>query len=166
MSTEINELADILSREQDIFREYLDLLTEQQRYLMCNDVESVKETIERINKLAQDAADLENGRARMVRRLQEGGKLTPEQNSLGTILKKFEGPQFAELALLKETLLEIHQKIIEQKTRNELLIEQSMKTIAHTMQYIHDFSNPKATYENPANSKRDTKQGALISRTL
>jgi hypothetical protein len=167
MDAEIRELAEILSREQEVYQKYLELLTEQQRYLMNNDVNSVKATTDLINHLAQEAADLESGRARVMNRLQRLGALKPGQDTLARIMEKFKGPQFDELEKLKETLLDVHSKIKEQSTRNELLIANSMQMIANTMQYIHEINNPQVTYNNPSNAKRDSlHQKTLISRTI
>lgn len=167
MDVEIKELAEILSREQEVYQKYLELLTEQQRHLMKNDVNSVKATTDLINHLAQEAADLESGRARVMSRLKRIGALKPGQDSLAKILEKFKGPQFDELEKLKSTLLDVHSRIKDQSARNELLIANSMKMIANTMQYIHELNNPQVTYNNPSTAKRDSlQQKTLISRTI
>jgi hypothetical protein len=167
MNTEIRELSEILGRELEVYQKYLELLTEQQRYLMMNDVQNVKATTDLINNLAQQAADLESGRARVMNRLQRVGAFQTGQETLSRILDKFKGPQFDELEKLKETLLDVHSRIREQSCRNELLIANSMKVIENTMQYIHEMNNPQVTYNNPSTAKRETlHRKTLISRTI
>ena len=167
MDIEIIELSEILGRELEVYQKYLELLTEQQIYLMKNDVQNVKATTDLINNLAQQAADLESGRARIMERFRRAGTIQKGQDSLARILEKLQGPQFDELEKLKETLLDIHSRIKEQSLRNELLIDNSMKVIANTMQYIHEMNNPQVTYNNPSTTKRDTlHRKTLISRTI
>jgi hypothetical protein len=167
MEIELNELTALLSQEEKVFRDYLDLLSQQQEYLITNDLAGIKATIEKINILAQEATNLENGRRRILGRLSELAQLGSGDLNISGLLEKFKGPNFRELEKLKDAILKIHEKIVEQKTRNELLIDQSMSMITQTMQFIHNASNPKVTYDNPAGIKGGSSaQAALISRMI
>lgn len=165
MDQGLKELTTILSREQEIFQGCLELLIEQQNHLMSNDIDGIQATVEKINALSQEAANLENGRRRLLDRITRASRLKPEEIDLTKLLEKLGGPIFQEFVRLKDTLIDIQEKINEQRVRNELLIDQSMRVISHSKLRIHETGSPKATHENHAQIKGSQGlQGTLISR--
>jgi hypothetical protein len=167
MDNELNELTTILSHEQELYQRYLELLTEQQGYLVANDIVGIRNTIDRINALAQEATNLENNRRKLVSRLSKIYRLKDGEMNISILLEKLSGTRYTELEQLKQTFLDIQGKIREQKVRNELLIDQSMKMITHSMQIIHNAGNPKATYDDPSRIRGTAgNQAALISRMI
>jgi hypothetical protein len=167
MDSRITELTAILQKEEKVFQDYLGLLTQQQENLIKNDLSGIKSSIEKINELAQDAANLENGRRKVVSKLSQNLGMNPEDINISRILESLDGPKFDELESFKNKILEFHRKIASQKRRNQLLIDQSMNVINQTMQFIHEIGNPKATYDNPVMARGGAgSQGALISRMI
>lgn len=165
MDRELKELISILNAEYEVFVKYLESLTEQQQYLIENDLDGIKASVEKINILAQDAVNLETGRRRIIERLSKRLEMNPEDITIGKLIENFKGPNFEELEGLKNTILDIHEKVNNQKTRNELLIEQSMGIIKQTMDYIHQVNNPKAIYDNPVTASGGTVDGgSLLTR--
>ncbi len=92
MDNDLKELTAILSREQEIFQGYLELLTEQQEHLTANDMEGVQATVEKINSLSHKATNLENGRRRVLDRISRASRLKPEEINLSRLLEKLGGP--------------------------------------------------------------------------
>lgn len=165
MDSRITELTDILQKEEKVFQEYFSLLTQQQENLLKNDLSGIKSSIDKINELAQMAANLENGRHRVLAKLSQNLGMSSKDINISRILESLGGPKFDELESLNNKILEFHQKIASQKQRNELLINQSMNIINQTMQFIHEIADPKATSDNPVISRGGAgSQGALISR--
>lgn len=167
MDRELKELTGILKAEKEVFVKYLEKLTDQQKALIENNLDDIRSSVEQINVLAREAVNLENGRRTVIDRLSKKLGMAAEDVSVGKLLEKFKGPNFEELERLKNTIIEIHQKVKTQKNRNELLIEQSMSVIRQTVNYINEVRNPKVTYDNPLAARRGTKEGgALLSRTF
>lgn len=167
MDRELKELTKILKAEKEVFVKYLEKLTDQQKALIENNLDDIRSSVEQINILAQEAVNLENGRRTVIDRLSRKLGMAAEDVSVGKLLEKFKGPNFEELEQLKNTILEIHQKVKTQKNRNELLIEQSMSIIRQTVNYINEVRNPKVTYANPVSTRRGAEDsGALLSRTV
>ena len=167
MDSRLGELTNILQQEETVFQEYLGLLTQQQENLIANNLAGIKDGIDKINELAQEAINLENGRRKVVARLSETLGMNPEDITISKILERLDGPKFDELESLKNKILDFHGKITSQKKRNELLINQSMNVINQTMHFIHEIGNPKATYDNPVMARGGAgSQGALISRMI
>ena len=165
MERELKELINILNAEYEVFVKYLERLTEQQQYLIENDLDGIKTSVEKINVLAQDAVNLETGRRRIIERLSERLAMNPEDITIGKLIENFKGPNFEELEGLKNTILDIYAKVNTQKKRNELLIEQSMGIIRQTMNHIHQANNPKVIYDNPVAAPRGAvDRGSLMTR--
>lgn len=163
MDNNLNELIDILTREQAVFQEYLELLIERQEHLIQNEGGGSGADMYRINELAMEAAILEDNRRIILSRISRGIMIESERLSISRILSIFDNPRFNDLERFKDTMLEIYQHISEQKTKNEYLIEQSIKSISQTMQFIHEVNNTEETCENPANSCQcNRKRGTRI----
>ncbi len=167
MERELRELIAVLKAEHRVFVQYLQKLTEQQDFLIANNLDGVRKSVEVINMLAQEAISLENGRRGIVDKISRKLEMNPDEVTVSRILERLKGPNFEELERLKNTIMDIHQKVSTQKNRNELLIDQSMSIIRQTVNFIRDVNNPKATYENPIkNSYGVSDKGSLLSRTV
>jgi len=167
MEREIRELESILKAEKRVFADYLEKMTEQQQYLIENDLKGLKDTVEKIGFLAQEAMTLENGRKNLIEKLSQ--KLAVDKNdiTLNRLLERFKGHNFEELEKLKNAILGINIKATAQKERNELLINQSMNAIRQTIDYLNERNNPRATYENPhENGSGKRERRAMLTRTL
>lgn len=167
MDSRITELTDILQKEEKVFQEYLGLLTQQQENLIKNDLSGIESGIDKINLMAQEAANLENGRHMVVAKLSQNLSMNPEDINISRILELLDSPKFDELESLTNKILDFHRKIASQTRRNELLIDQSMNVINQAMQFIDEISNPRATYDNPVMARGGAGSlGALISRMI
>ena len=166
MERELRELESILKAEQKLFVIYLEKLIEQQKSLIESDLNGLKENIERISLLAQEAMMLENGRKNVIERISEKLKIDKDNITLNKLLDRFKGQNFGELERLKNTILETHVKATAQKERNELLINQSMKVISQTVEYLNERNNPKVTYKNPTRKSGNGTAGRrMLIRT-
>ena len=156
MDTQLEELIKILQREEKIFREYLELLTEQQGNLMKNDLEAIRQGIQKISQLAGIATELENARRIIVAKLSEKLRVKPNDINLSEMLDKVNGAPFDELESLKNKVLEFHEKIMSQSRRNELLINQSMNILSQSIQLMNQSDDPL---------QNDIKQGVFCVNT-
>ena len=149
MEKELKQLIGMLDAEYDVFVKYFERLVEQQQYLIENDLDGIKTSVESINVLARNAKNLETGRCRIIERLSKKLALNPEDITIGKLIENFKGPNLEELEGLKNTILDIYAKVNRQKRRNELLVEQSLGTIRQTMNCIQRANNPKAINMQP-----------------
>lgn len=166
MERELRELESILKAEQKLFTAYLEKLTEQQQYLIENDLKGLRESIEKISLLAQEALTLENGRKKVIEKI--SGKLKVDKNdiTLGKLLDRFKGRNFEDLEHLRNAILDTHVKVAAQRERNQLLINQSMNVIRQTVDYLNERNNPRVTYDNPARKNSVISDNrCLLTRT-
>ncbi|UCC78327.1 MAG: flagellar protein FlgN [Candidatus Zixiibacteriota bacterium] len=164
MEKELRELESILRAEQKLFGIYLEKLIEQQRYLIENDLKGLKDSIEKISLLAQEAMTLENGRKNVIARISEKLKVDENDITLSKLLDRFKGHKFQELEHLRDAILDTHVKATAQRERNELLINQSMNVIGRTVNYLNERKNPRVTYDNPTgkNGVASDNRGLLV----
>lgn len=166
MERELRELEGILKAEQKLFAVYLEKLTEQQQRLIENDLKGLRDSVEKISLLAQEALTLENGRKNVIARISEKLKVDKNNITLTKLLERFQGRNFEDLEHLRNAILDTHVKVAAQRERNELLINQSMNVIKQTVDYLNERNNPRVTYDNPTrkNSVGSAKRG-LLTRT-
>ncbi len=162
----MKELINILNAEYDVFVKYLERLTEQQQYLIENDMEGTKDSLEKINILAQDAINLETDRRNIIGRLSEGLAMNPEDITIGKLIENLKGPNFEELEELKNTIFDIYSRVNSHRKRNELLIEQSMGIIRQTMNYIRQTANQKVIHDNPIPALHDAVDRGSLSKRI
>ncbi len=166
MNKHINELIDILTREQAVFRKYLEFLNKQQELLIQNDPDGVRTITERINALAQEAANLESSRRVILAGISMEADTEPARPAISRIMALWDNPCFRDLECLKEAMLGIHQRVNEQKARNEMLIEQSIAMISQTMKFLHEVSNPRGLKEDPSFSEGQKKRNSCFKKDL
>lgn len=166
MEEELRELENILRAEQKLFGIYLEKLTEQQRYLIENDLKGLKDSIEKISFLAQEAMTLENSRKVVIDRISRKLNVDKDDITLSKLLDRFKGHKFEELEKLRNAILDTHFKATAQRERNELLINQSMSIIGRTIDYLNERKNPRVTYEDPTRKNGvPSNGGGLLVRT-
>ena len=164
MEREISELIDILKLEYRVYQTYFELLNQQQEHLIRNDLQAIKSSVEKMNVTTQQAVQLEKGRCAAIAKLSRKIEMKPEDITVSRILEKIEGARFSELENLRNRILDIHAKVIDQKDRNALLIGQSMQMVRETVNSISEMNNPKITYDDPLLTKKKSK--AILSRTI
>lgn len=166
MEKELRELEAILEAERKLYAKYLERLTVQQRSLIENDLQGLRESIDSINILAQEAMTLESGRKNVIARISDKLKVAREDITLNNLLDRFKGHNFEQLERLKQAILDTHIKATAQRERNELLINQSMSVIGQTISYLSERNNPSPVYENPV-KKNGCSSGkrSLLTRT-
>jgi len=166
MERELGELESILKAEQKLFAIYLEKLTEQQQHLIENDLNGLRDSIEKISLLAQEAMTLENGRKNVIARISDKLKIDKEDITLSKLLDRFKGHNFEDLVGLRNTILDTHVKATAQRERNELLINQSMNIISQTVDYLNERNSPKVTYDNPAKKNGcGAERRGMLTRT-
>jgi hypothetical protein len=166
MEKELRELESILKAEQKLFAIYLEKLTEQQKHLIENNLNGLRDTIEKISILAQEAMTLENGRKNVISRISDKLKIDKDDITLSKLLDRFKEHNFEDLERLRNTILDTHVKATAQRERNELLINQSMSVIRNTVDYLNERNNPRVTYDNPAKKNGcGVERRGLLTRT-
>lgn len=128
----INHLIDIISREARLFESFLNLLEQQKRALVANDLNE----LDRITRLQQDA--MATSHRLNLERVRTVDAIKAERNfeqdlTISRLIALADSEQAARLKELRELLLSLNDKILEVRNTNALLINQSREMIARTM---------------------------------
>jgi hypothetical protein len=137
------DLHELLIEEQNLFSVYLRELAEQQKHLIENDLDGLKDSIREINQLAQKFMSLEKIRKETVKRILEESQIGKNDINLNNLMARFKGRNLEELERLRNTILDTHVKATVQKERNKRLIKQSMNIIRQSVNHPDENDNPR-----------------------
>ena len=123
----IIELIDIINEEIRLFNELLILLREEQAAIVEDDLEGLESSVAAQQEISQRARLLEDRRVQVTEELSMRLDLVSGSASLARLIEVLESEQKEELARMRETLLELNQKIRTTSENNAFLIRQSMR---------------------------------------
>jgi hypothetical protein len=132
MDKELRELESILEAEQKLFEVHLKRLAEQQRHLIEYDPEGLRDSIDKINLLSQEARMLNRGRKSLIASISRGLKTNKKDIALSRLLNRFKVNNFKQIEHLRNVILNMFLKAAARKEINEYLINQSMNVIGQT----------------------------------
>ncbi len=143
----VHELIEVLSEEASLFETFLDLLEQQQKALVKNDLKEIN----RITGLQREKAVTSR---RLIQRREEViGKLVSDGASSEdfTILKLIDSVSSGHavvLGQLRDSILELNEKITKVRDQNSMLINRSRDNIVKTMELLSRIGTPDASYQN------------------
>lgn len=123
----IIELIDVINQEIRLFNELLTLLQEEQAAIVEDDLEGLETSVAAQQEIAQRAHLLETRRVQVTEELSMRLDMVSDNVSLARLIEVLESEQREELARMRETLLELNQKIRTTSENNAFLIRQSMR---------------------------------------
>ncbi len=108
---------------------FLTLLSEEQKFLVENDVDSLRRSIEDQKKAIRDARKLEEARIKLTDSLAEELKIDKGEVNISKLIELVEESYSTKLRELQSTLSSLYARLERQKKKNEFLIKQSMKYV-------------------------------------
>ena len=155
------KIANIVEKEAACLEEFLELLVNQQKYLVDNDIENLKSGVNRQQEIISQIRDLEKSRLGIVACYSETQDLDPGDITISSLARQAGGEIADKLMELQNSLLSLHQKIEKAKRKNEFLIEHSMKHIEGTIRLIAEKGKVKKDY-----GPREQQESLILSRTV
>lgn len=159
------ELIDIIHEEIRLFNVLLDLLQEEQRAIVEDDLEEIGTSVDRQQQIAREAHLLEARRGQVVESLSRRLDMAPDSVSLGRLIQVLESDQGEELAWMRETLLELNQKIRAVSENNAFLIRQSMRYTERCLDILIGRPIGKGMYGKFGRARRGADQRSLLNQT-
>ena len=141
----VRELIEVLKKEATLFETFLELLEQQQKALVKNDIPRLNETTERQREKIIESGILAKKREALTR------KLASEQDGVAdiTVSKLMDSVlpgQATVLDTLRETILDLNTRIMKMRTQNEMLINRSRENIVKTMELLSRIKAPNGGY--------------------
>lgn len=161
MSSVVSQLIEVINRETKCLEKFLTLFAEEQKYLVENDVDSLRRCVEDQERTMRDAGQLEDKRIRLTDSLAEHLKIDKGKVNLSKLTDLVEESYSSRLRELQSTLSSLYARLERQRKKNEFLIKQSMKYVDRS---IKIFSGMSGTDVNYTASKEKDKQVHLKKR--
>ena len=162
----INDLAHVINEEVRTFHSLLDVLRSEQRAIVEDDIEEIERCVEAQREVAVIAHELEGKRMRVVERIAEQSDMGDGNVSLGRLVQALEGPRAAELAQMREKLLELNGKIRAVSANNAFLIRQSLRYTERCLDIITGQSAAqRGVYGQFGKVRRDSSARSFLNHT-
>ena len=129
MSSLVSQLIEAINRESKCLEKFLTLLSEEQKFLVENDVDSLRSSIGDQEKAIRDARKLEDERIKLTDSLAEKLKIDKREVNISKLIELVEESYSTKLRELQNTLSSLYAKLERQRKKNDFLIKQSMKYV-------------------------------------
>jgi uncharacterized protein YeeX (DUF496 family) len=146
LSSLVSQLIQVIKREIVCLERFLTLLSEEQRALVENDVDSLQKSIEDQEKTIWDARKLEEDRINLTDRLAEKLKIDKDQVNISKLIELVEESYSTKLRELQSTLSSLYAKLERQRKKNEFLIKQSMRCVDQSIKVFLDLNKKAKGY--------------------
>ena len=153
------QLVELVQKEVETFQALLESMESEQKALIAQDVAEIEKTVISQRELAVNAAALERARTKLVAELSQELGETASDFTLKRLIDRIEGEHSKHLGEMRETLIEMHEKIQHANKQNALLIKQSMKYVDKSLQILAGDGPETGVY---AQSGKVSKSGRTV----
>lgn len=158
----INKLIDIIGREAAVFESFLSLLEKQQRMLVENNVDGLNEVTDLQRELMVKSQILNNQRLDVISQIKETQNIDGDL-TVSRLIKLVEETQANRLSELRDSILNLNEKINKTRNSNAILLNRSREFINHTMEMLSKISAPQAGY-NSSGSSNSNNSNVMVDR--
>jgi hypothetical protein len=123
----VSQLIEVINSEILCLEGFLNLLSEEQRFLVEKDIDSLGKCIEEQAKTIRDQRELEEARIKLTDSLAAKLKIDKQEVNISKLIELVEESYSTELRELQGTLASLYAKLERQRKKNEFLIKQSMR---------------------------------------
>jgi flagellar biosynthesis/type III secretory pathway chaperone len=123
----VKGLVEVVNDEIRLFNRLLDLLVTEQAALLDDDLEAIEGGLTEKRQVAEEATRLEIARRQAVAEVSCRLDMDPSDPSLGRIIAALDCGPGEELAGMRQTLLNLNQRIRQANESNAFLIRQSRR---------------------------------------
>lgn len=140
------ELIQVLEREASLIETFLELLEQQQKALVQNDLEGLNRVTDRQRKMVAESTELSRRREKLIGLISE---VYDEENdiNISKLITLVSSGRADELSRIKDNILELNDKVVRVRNQNEMLIEQSRENIRMTMELLGKIKSPQYNYK-------------------
>jgi uncharacterized protein YeeX (DUF496 family) len=149
LSAWASKLIEVINQEITCLENFLTLLSEEQKFLVENDVNSLRRSLGDQEKVVRDAQKLENERIRLTDSLAKELKIDKGKVNISKLIELVEESYSTKLRELQSTLSSLYAKLERQRKKNEFLIKQSMKYVDKSMNIFLDLEGRGLSYSAP-----------------
>jgi len=158
----VYELIEILKEEASLFETFLDLLEKQQKALVKNDLDEINRITGLQHDKAMESRRLINRREDVIGKLTLDGA-SSEDLTISKLIESVASGQAIVLGQLRNSILDLNEKITKVRNQNAMLINRSRENIVKTMELISRIGAPEASYQSKGRVE-STRTNIIVDR--
>lgn len=155
MSSLVSQLIEVINKEITCLERFLSLLSQEQKFLVENDIDSLQRSGNDQQRIIWDARKLEEHRIKLTDCLAEKLKIERGEVNISKLIELVEESYSAKLRELHSTLSSLYAKLERQRKKNEFLIRQSMKYVDQSIKIFLGLEKEDQNYS--ASQRRNQK---------
>lgn len=159
----VNQLIDIIGREAALFESFLGLLERQKELLVTNNLEGLQDITERQHEKLAESRLLHRQREELVSQIKVINAIDGDL-TVSRLLELVDHNQAEQLRTLRETILDLNDRISDARNTNAMLINQSREFVSRTMMMLSKLQNPEPTYRGNTREAEPAHAVALDRR--
>lgn len=164
MSSLVSGLIEVINREGRCLQKFLTLLSEEQKFLVENDVDSLRRSIEDQEEAIRDARKLEEARIKLTDLLAEELKIDKGEVNISKLIELVEESYSAKLRELQSTLSSLYARLERQRKKNEFLIKQSMKYVDKSIKVFLGLEGRNPSYSVSQQKNKEVHSEKVLDR--
>ena len=139
-------LIDIIEKEVNTFEQLLDTLQNQQKALVTHSVDEIDAAVGKQQALSDQTTTLEKARVLVVEEMAETLSVDPKTLTISRLVESMPTSDAERLTWMRESLMEVQDRISATNLHNTLLIKQSLKYVDKTMQILSGGEDSSGAY--------------------
>lgn len=164
MNSLVSQLIEVINKEILCLEKFLTLLSEEQKFLVENDVDSLRRSIEEQEKTIRDERKLEQVRIKLTDSLAEKLKIDKGEVNIPKLIELVEESYSTKLRELQSTLSSLYANLERQRKKNEFLIKQSMKYVDKSIKIFLGLEGRDLGYSVSQQKNRKVQSGKVAAQ--
>ncbi len=162
----VKNLVEAIKQEEALLKQFAELLEEQKRVLVRNDVEAFEDTVNRQEALIEEIKTLENQRIEQVKFLAKGLGEPVSDITMTRLVELSLGQVSDELAQAKESMNQLVNRIQRVSRVNQYLVKRSMNVAQRSIDWLIDGGEKEVTYLSNGQLNKKKIRPVLVNRTM
>ncbi len=166
LTRHISEMADILSRNIELYEQMAEQLDKERHDFVSHSVENLNENLKRKEAIVLKLRTLEETRQGVVRSVAKVVEVDKKELTLLKLIELATGPLKKRLTALRQKLKEVIEKTNELNYFNRGLIERLMKLNYAAAERLQNLIEPEDTYVRHGKAGSNLKSGRIVEQTF
>lgn len=166
LTRHITEMADILSRNIELYEQMAEQLERERRDFVSHSVENLNENLKRKEAIVMKLRALEETRQRVTLAVLKVAGLSKKDLTLSKLIELAADPLKERLTNLRQKLKEVIEKTNELNYFNRELIERLMKLNYNAAERLQNLLEPEETYLRRGKAGSPLKSGRIVEQTF
>ena len=159
------KLIEVVNAEIRVFNQLLEVLQQEQRFLCEDDLKGIQAATLAKQEAAEEARRLETERLLVIQKISQRLELEPDNCTLPRLVEVVEGWQGEELARMRQTMMELNQRIRSTNESNAFLIRQSMRYTERCLDLLSGQPGNPGLYGQFGRARRNLGQRTIVNKT-